>query len=154
MGSQRLEAMRLIRASSIHLHSSSGDDDESHSHSSPRHNYESQEQQGSSSERFPIEHDSTQHPNAPLLESSSQHTHRRKSFSSHARDAKVDQRRGTRGAFSAITGLVIHAAADGIAMGASAGSGDEGLKLIVLFAIMIHKAVCPSRRDFHTTDTP
>jgi zinc transporter 9 len=51
------------------------------------------------------------------------------------------QSRGLRGAFASIAGLVIHAGADGIAMGASAGSGDERLKLIVLFAIMIHKAV-------------
>ena len=53
-------------------------------------------------------------------------------------------RRGLRAAFASIAGLVIHAAADGIAMGASAGSGDESLKLIILFAIMIHKAVSQS----------
>ncbi|RYP45894.1 hypothetical protein DL768_007814 [Monosporascus sp. mg162] len=37
-------------------------------------------------------------------------------------------------------GLVIHAAADGIAMGASAASSDASLGLIVFLAIMIHKA--------------
>ncbi|RYP67488.1 hypothetical protein DL771_007219 [Monosporascus sp. 5C6A] len=37
-------------------------------------------------------------------------------------------------------GLVIHAAADGIAMGASAASPDASLGLIVFLAIMIHKA--------------
>ena len=36
------------------------------------------------------------------------------------------------------TGLVIHAAADGIALGAS--SSDTGLSFIVFFAIMVHKA--------------
>ncbi|KAK0630830.1 ZIP zinc transporter-domain-containing protein [Bombardia bombarda] len=38
------------------------------------------------------------------------------------------------------TGLVIHAAADGIAMGASATTADMKLGLIIFFAIMIHKA--------------
>lgn len=36
------------------------------------------------------------------------------------------------------TGLVIHAAADGIALGAS--SSDTGLSFIIFFAIMVHKA--------------
>jgi len=38
------------------------------------------------------------------------------------------------------TGLVIHAAADGIAMGASATTEDMKLRLIIFIAIMIHKA--------------
>lgn len=38
------------------------------------------------------------------------------------------------------TGLVIHAAADGIAMGASATTSDMKLGLIIFVAIMIHKA--------------
>lgn len=38
------------------------------------------------------------------------------------------------------TGLVIHAFADGIAMGASASSADASLGFIVFFAIMVHKA--------------
>lgn len=38
------------------------------------------------------------------------------------------------------TGLVIHAFADGIAMGASASSADASLGFIIFFAIMIHKA--------------
>lgn len=38
------------------------------------------------------------------------------------------------------TGLVIHAAADGIAMGASASSPDKKLGFIVFIAIMVHKA--------------
>jgi zinc transporter 9 len=38
------------------------------------------------------------------------------------------------------TGLVIHAAADGIAMGASASSSNTNLGFIVFVAIMVHKA--------------
>lgn len=38
------------------------------------------------------------------------------------------------------TGLVIHAAADGIAMGASATTADMKLGLIIFVAIMLHKA--------------
>lgn len=38
------------------------------------------------------------------------------------------------------TGLVIHAAADGIAMGASATSSNTKLGLVIFLAIMIHKA--------------
>ncbi|KAI0127538.1 ZIP metal ion transporter-like protein [Xylariales sp. AK1849] len=38
------------------------------------------------------------------------------------------------------TGLVIHAAADGIAMGASAASSDMKLGFIIFIAIMVHKA--------------
>lgn len=37
-------------------------------------------------------------------------------------------------------GLVIHAAADGIAMGASSTTEDTKLSLVIFFAIMIHKA--------------
>lgn len=38
------------------------------------------------------------------------------------------------------TGLVIHSAADGIAMGASASSSNERLGFIIFIAIMVHKA--------------
>ncbi|KAK9462478.1 Zinc/iron permease [Lipomyces oligophaga] len=38
------------------------------------------------------------------------------------------------------TGLVIHAAADGIALGASAASTSSALELVVFFAILVHKA--------------
>ncbi|KAL4801488.1 Zinc/iron permease [Aspergillus unguis] len=40
--------------------------------------------------------------------------------------------------FATTTGLVIHAAADGIALGAS--TSDTGLSFIIFFAIMVHKA--------------
>ncbi|KAK5697068.1 hypothetical protein LTS12_028546, partial [Elasticomyces elasticus] len=40
--------------------------------------------------------------------------------------------------FATTTGLVIHAAADGIALGAS--SSDAGLSFIIFLAIMVHKA--------------
>lgn len=43
-------------------------------------------------------------------------------------------------ALTTIVGLLIHAAADGIAMGASAQSGDETLTMVVFIAIMVHKA--------------
>lgn len=38
------------------------------------------------------------------------------------------------------TGLVIHAAADGIALGASSSTSHSELSLIIFFAIMVHKA--------------
>ena len=42
--------------------------------------------------------------------------------------------------FATTTGLVIHAAADGIALGASSTASDTGLSFIIFFAIMVHKA--------------
>ncbi|KAH0544931.1 hypothetical protein FGG08_001011 [Glutinoglossum americanum] len=42
--------------------------------------------------------------------------------------------------FATTTGLVIHAAADGIALGASSSAAHSSLGFIVFFAIMIHKA--------------
>ncbi|ERF75128.1 hypothetical protein EPUS_07817 [Endocarpon pusillum Z07020] len=42
--------------------------------------------------------------------------------------------------FATTTGLIIHAAADGIALGASSSSADAGLSFIIFFAIMVHKA--------------
>lgn len=42
--------------------------------------------------------------------------------------------------FATTTGLVIHAAADGIALGASSSSTNGGLSFIIFFAIMVHKA--------------
>lgn len=41
---------------------------------------------------------------------------------------------------SATLGLVIHAAADGIAMGSASASGQSSLELAVFFAILLHKA--------------
>ncbi|TQW00350.1 Zinc/iron permease [Cordyceps javanica] len=66
--------------------------------------------------------------------------------------ASVDEERGFFGSFSlreapkvarsmaTTIGLVIHAAADGIAMGASAASSSMKLGFIIFVAIMIHKA--------------
>ncbi|KAJ5205255.1 ZIP metal ion transporter [Penicillium cf. griseofulvum] len=51
-------------------------------------------------------------------------------------DASHASRRGH--SFATTTGLVIHAAADGIALGAS--SSDAGLSFIIFLAIMVHKA--------------
>lgn len=42
--------------------------------------------------------------------------------------------------FATTTGLVIHAAADGIALGASSATSNSSLSFIIFFAIMIHKA--------------
>lgn len=51
-------------------------------------------------------------------------------------DAATSPRRSH--SFATTTGLVIHAAADGIALGAS--SSDAGLSFIIFLAIMVHKA--------------
>lgn len=42
--------------------------------------------------------------------------------------------------FATTTGLVIHAAADGIALGASSATSNTSLSFIIFFAIMVHKA--------------
>lgn len=42
--------------------------------------------------------------------------------------------------FATTTGLVIHAAADGIALGASSSTPDTSLSFIIFLAIMVHKA--------------
>ncbi|KAK3881275.1 hypothetical protein Pcinc_014261 [Petrolisthes cinctipes] len=42
--------------------------------------------------------------------------------------------------FTATLGLVVHAAADGIALGAAAASSHTDVEMIVFFAIMLHKA--------------
>ena len=42
--------------------------------------------------------------------------------------------------FATTIGLVIHAAADGIALGASSSSTNTSLSLVIFFAIMVHKA--------------
>ena len=42
--------------------------------------------------------------------------------------------------FATTTGLVIHAAADGIALGASSSGPSTGLSFIIFIAIMVHKA--------------
>ena len=44
------------------------------------------------------------------------------------------------GPSSTTTGLVIHAAADGIALGASSASSSQRLSMVIFFALMIHKA--------------
>lgn len=65
---------------------------------------------------------------------------RRGSTSSPSReDGILDANHPQRGhSFATTTGLVIHAAADGIALGAS--SSDAGLSFIIFLAIMVHKA--------------
>lgn len=51
-------------------------------------------------------------------------------------EAVATQRRG----FATTIGLVIHAAADGVALGASSTTAHRDLSLIIFFAIMVHKA--------------
>ncbi|UZJ54577.1 hypothetical protein CBS101457_003897 [Exobasidium rhododendri] len=137
--SHRPEALRLTRASSLSIakvqqNAASAEVDKSGKQPSTTE---------SSPEQMPLDHDQV----SPLLGDPSRSSlHDQNSSGRRAPDAgeregtAVNQSRGLRGAFASIAGLVIHAAADGIAMGASAGSSDESLKFIVLFAIMIHKA--------------
>jgi zinc transporter ZupT len=139
--SHRPEALRLTRASSLMI-----------AKTSPGISAAEQAKQQastveSSPEQMPADHDQVSDLQSPLLGNGVRPSPRhpssvRRLSESGDRDGEaVGQSRGLRGAFASIAGLVIHAAADGIAMGASAGSGDDSLKLIVLFAIMIHKAV-------------
>ena len=72
---------------------------------------------------------------APLLKT------RRASIASHASAHSSHLSSSLGDALTTIIGLLIHAAADGIAMGASAGSGDQTLTMIVFVAVMVHKAV-------------
>ncbi|OJJ47102.1 hypothetical protein ASPZODRAFT_132042 [Penicilliopsis zonata CBS 506.65] len=61
--------------------------------------------------------------------------------SASSRDGSLLDRNGNNKrnhSFATTTGLVIHAAADGIALGAS--SSDTGLSFIIFLAIMVHKA--------------
>jgi len=46
----------------------------------------------------------------------------------------------SRRSFATTTGLVIHAAADGIALGASSSTSNTSLSFVIFFAIMVHKA--------------
>lgn len=41
---------------------------------------------------------------------------------------------------SALVGMIVHAAVDGVALGAAVREGDSALSLLVFFAIMLHKA--------------
>lgn len=63
----------------------------------------------------------------------------RRGSSPSREDSLLDANHPRRGhSFATTTGLVIHAAADGIALGAS--SSDTGLSFIIFLAIMVHKA--------------
>jgi solute carrier family 39 (zinc transporter), member 9 len=58
-------------------------------------------------------------------------------------DSFLESRTDTQGrsrSFATTIGLVIHAAADGIALGASSSTSNTGLSFIIFFAIMVHKA--------------
>ncbi|PWN36154.1 Zip-domain-containing protein [Meira miltonrushii] len=156
--SHRPEALRLTRASSLMI--SKDDPSQSLNSSSGRHFRVDPSSTESSPEQMPADHDYVPHSQAHLLDDS-HHTGTSTTSRDDSRPANRPrkssdaQNRGTsangghsdsshsrsiRQAFASIAGLIIHAAADGIAMGASAGSDDDSLKLVVLLAIMIHKA--------------
>nr|CAG4646605.1 EOG090X0EEU [Macrothrix elegans] len=59
--------------------------------------------------------------------------------SSKARDSDGGGNRNTK-SFTATLGLVVHAAADGIALGAAATTSHAATEMIVFLAIMLHKA--------------
>nr|CAG4650518.1 EOG090X0EEU [Sida crystallina] len=59
--------------------------------------------------------------------------------SSHSRDPDGGSSRSSR-SFTATLGLVVHAAADGIALGAAASTSHAAVEMIVFIAIMLHKA--------------
>lgn len=50
-----------------------------------------------------------------------------------------------RGSMTATVGLVVHAAVDGVALGAAATTTQTGVEMIVFLAIMLHKV----GTDFH-----
>ncbi|KAK9471622.1 ZIP zinc transporter-domain-containing protein [Dipodascopsis tothii] len=52
----------------------------------------------------------------------------------------LNEMAGHKAAMATTTGLVIHAAADGIALGASAASSNVALEAMVFLALMLHKA--------------
>ncbi|SPO21424.1 related to ATX2 - Golgi membrane protein involved in manganese homeostasis [Ustilago trichophora] len=91
-----------------------------------------------------LHRDTPESSSAPLL-------HRRNSFTSvNSARPRPGRSRSTSSthtghatfgqALTTIVGLLIHATADGIAMGASAQSGDQTLTMVVFVAIMVHKA--------------
>ncbi|KAL7637544.1 UNVERIFIED_CONTAM: hypothetical protein RMT77_012272 [Armadillidium vulgare] len=55
-------------------------------------------------------------------------------------DPEMNNSRGGRAPWMATLGLVVHAAADGIALGAAVSSSHTDVEVIVFFAIMLHKA--------------
>ncbi|XP_063591187.1 zinc transporter ZIP9-like isoform X1 [Penaeus indicus] len=57
-----------------------------------------------------------------------------------AGDAENGVTKGRRSSLTATLGLVVHAAADGIALGAAVSSSHTDVEMIVFFAIMLHKA--------------
>lgn len=88
-------------------------------------------------------------PSTPAnLEAGNSVSGTRSPYSHHHRTDSIIQSNGTDGSptpdssntSSTALGLVIHAIADGIALGASIASGDSSVEAIVFLAIMIHKA--------------
>jgi len=59
---------------------------------------------------------------------------------SSSRDPEGGAKRGSSVSWTATLGLVVHAAADGVALGAAATTGQTDVEIIVFLAIMLHKA--------------
>lgn len=59
---------------------------------------------------------------------------------SSSRDPEGGSKRGSSVSWTATLGLVVHAAADGVALGAAATTGQTDVEMIVFLAIMLHKA--------------
>lgn len=71
--------------------------------------------------------------------SSSGHSHHSSSSGSIGNDVEAASGNAGRKICTATLGLVVHAAADGIALGAAASSHHSDIEFIVFFAIMLHK---------------
>jgi zinc transporter 9 len=65
--------------------------------------------------------------------------HVRDGFKDVENDMNCRQKRDSLEGLNATLGLVIHGAADGIALGASSRSGSGSLSLIVFMAVLVHK---------------
>ncbi|KAI9815498.1 MAG: hypothetical protein M1827_002632 [Pycnora praestabilis] len=81
-----------------------------------------------------------QQPYHISLENLSQGLHRPSSPSGDDDSDGFHESRNQSRPFATTIGLVIHAAADGIALGASSSGSDTSLGFIIFFAIMVHKA--------------
>lgn len=75
----------------------------------------------------------------PLADYSSRHHHRTSDSLPGSSQTDLSQQDSSKQSSIAF-GLVIHAIADGIALGASVSSGNSSIETIVFLAIMIHKA--------------
>ncbi|WVR07513.1 hypothetical protein IAU60_004555 [Kwoniella sp. DSM 27419] len=92
--------------------------------------------------------DSPLRPSAQHLNSQTPIISKPKRMHVHDRDGDGDGHGGLHG-LSATLGMVIHGAADGIALGASSISGNGSLSLVIFLAVLVHKG--PSALGLTTT---